>query len=266
MSSSKKNICVYLGKVILITLLIVLIIRCFFVESFTVSSSQIETTLQVGDEVLIDKTAYGIRMPITVLSIPFTFDQLWGKRSYFSAIQLPYARLFTGQISRNDIVLFNNPLEEDKPLDKRSLLLNRCCAVPGDTVLIHSLLSGAIDDVDQVFDSELVDNMLTVVLPFKGKEVEINENSLIVYGQAICQEQGDAAVIDGGTLFINGEKRQTYTFEDDYYWMQSDNPYNSLDSQTLGFIPFKNVIGKARFIWYNPDPSARANRCFKTLE
>ncbi|GAB6119768.1 signal peptidase I [Dysgonomonas termitidis] len=138
MSSKKKNIYVYLGKVILVTLLIVLLVRSFFLESFSVSSAQMETTLLKGDKILINKTAYGIRMPVTLLSIPFTFDKIFGMKAYSTALQAPYKRFFAHAADRDDIVLFNNPLETDKPLDKRSLLLSRCIALPGDSIRIES--------------------------------------------------------------------------------------------------------------------------------
>ena len=134
MSSKKEKICIFLGKVILVTLLIVLFIRGFFVESFTISSLQMEASLNSGDKVFINKTAYGVRLPVTLVSIPFKFDSIFGGRSYSSLIQLPYKRLFESAVARNDIVLYNNPIEVDKPLDKRGLLLSRCVALPGDTI------------------------------------------------------------------------------------------------------------------------------------
>lgn len=132
-----KNGLKYYGLVFLITLLIVLFIRSFLVQSYTVSSSQMETALLKGDRVLVDKTAYGMRMPITLLSLPFTFDTFLGIKSYTGLIQFGYKRLFPQKINKNDIVLFNNPVETDKPADKRSLILSRCVAAPGDTVYIR---------------------------------------------------------------------------------------------------------------------------------
>ncbi|MDR1884311.1 MAG: signal peptidase I [Prevotella sp.] len=137
MSSKKKNIYVYLGKVIPVTLLVVLFVRYFFIESFSVSSAQMEATLLKGDKIMIDKTAYGIRLPVTLLSFPFTFDRIFGARSYSTSLQAPYKRIFARKAERNDIILFNNPLETDKPLDKRSLLLSRCIALPGDSIRIE---------------------------------------------------------------------------------------------------------------------------------
>lgn len=96
-----------------------------------------ETALLKGDRVLVNRMSYGIRMPITLWSIPFTFDSFFGMKSYSTSVQFDYRRVFESQVERNDIVLFNNPLETEKPLDKRSLCLSRCVAVPGDTITVE---------------------------------------------------------------------------------------------------------------------------------
>jgi signal peptidase I len=315
MSSNKKNIYIYLGKVILVTLLIVLFVRCFFFESYSVSSSQMETSLQKGDKILINKTAYGIRMPITLLSVPFAFE------AYSTALQAPYKRLFSSEISQNDVVLFNNPAETDKPLDKRSLILCRCVALPGDTIQVtdgvfsvndsiytaspntvykyrvtapagkediediidkSDIQADGIDRIgDTLFmemsryeayllnknlpDSTKLQNYSTDTLtnykftiPREGQTIELNENNLIIYRQIIIQEQESEDVFIGnGKLTINGIKQGKYTFRDSYYWMLSDNTESALDSRTLGFIPFKSIIGKAQFVWYSSDKERR---------
>lgn len=91
-----------------------------------------------GDRFLVDKTAYGIRLPITPISIPFTFDNFFGLKSYLDSWQLKYWRLFSRPVKQNDIVLFNNPLDVSKPLDRRELLLSRCIAVGGDTLSLFN--------------------------------------------------------------------------------------------------------------------------------
>ncbi|WP_029906918.1 signal peptidase I [Prevotella sp. 10(H)] len=316
MSSKKKNIYIHLGKVVLITLLVVLVIRCFFIESFSVSSTQMESTLQKGDKILINKTAYGVRLPITLLSIPFVFDNIFGVKSYSSAIQIPYKRIGGNPVSRNDIVLFNNPLEVSKPLDKRSLLLSRCVALPGDMIEFnngafningqvytpssHSLEeyhfnAAAKKDIEDlaeklqlnvvplqskndsmfvqmskydafVLNGSLSDTLTLIPLrkdslhnytfpvPSKGTVISLTGQNLILYESAIMQELvKERAVIDNGKLLIKGVEQKEYTFTDDYYWMLSDNTVNSTDSRSVGFVPFKSVIGKAWFVWYKAD-------------
>lgn len=238
MTSEKgKKIFRHMGKVILIALLIVFLIRCFFVESYSVSSSQIEPTVMDGDQVFVDKTAYGIRMPVTPLCIPFTFDSFLGCKSYSQIIELPYKRVFEKQVSRNDIVLYNNPIELDKPLDKRSLILNRCVYVPGDTVVIE--------------DSTLY---YSFVVPGKNTKVELTENNLNLYKQIIISEQQGVAKVEYDRLYIKDIEVKSYTFVEDYYWTLTDGDgSNSLDSRSLGFIPARNVVGKVSFVWFSTD-------------
>lgn len=119
-------------KIFILTLFVVFAIRIFFIQSFRVSSSQMETALLKGDRVVVNKMAYGVRLPITVLSIPLTFGV------YSDAIQLPYTRLFASEVGHNDVVVFNSPLELDKPLDRRSLYVSRCIAAPGDTMRVDA--------------------------------------------------------------------------------------------------------------------------------
>jgi len=96
-----------------------------------------ESALIKGDRLLVNKISYGIRLPITLLSIPFTFDSFLGFKSYSDLFQFDYHRLFKSNINTNDVVLFNNPIETQKPIDKRSLCLSRCIALPGDTLNIE---------------------------------------------------------------------------------------------------------------------------------
>lgn len=123
-------------KVFFLSLLALYIIRCFFIQPYTISSKEMETSLFQGEKVFVNKMAYGMRMPMTLLTIPFTFDNIFGLKSYSTALQLSYRRVFESTVSRNDIVLFNNPAEKEKPIDKRSLLLSRCVGIPGDTLSV----------------------------------------------------------------------------------------------------------------------------------
>ena len=252
MSSKKKNIYIFLGKVILITLLIVFCIRTFFIEPYTVSTAQMETALVNGEKILIDKTAYGIRMPITILTVPFTFDK------YSDIIELPYKRIFESSVKRNDIVLFNNPSDSLKPLDKGELLLSRCVALPGDSVQVEKTLP---DSVQATAIANTTSNYKFMV-PAKGKTIKLNTEAITIYKQIILLEKGSKAKVVDNKLYILGEEQKYYTFTDNYYWLLSDNTLKSSDSRSLGFIPFKNIIGKARFIWY----SSAKGRSFSTIE
>ena len=311
----------FLSKVVIITLLIVFIARQLFFELYTISTTQMGSQFAVGDEVLVCKS-YGSRMPITPLSLPFV-----GDRYYSDLIELPYKRLFTTELSKNDIVAFNSPLEVEKPLDKRSVFLSRCIGLPGDTIMIrngeyyinnkeyvyaptkeflyctpkdnYNTLLQIVDDIgvevrnasfsrDSVsflmdkydafllsknVDKEcfykkknLVHETIIFIVPSIGCKVRLTDNNLKIYRSVIESEQGDNAVFNGNKVLINGQEKDIYTFQDNYYWMLSDNLIEAYDSQVLGFIPNKNIIGKANYILYNmSDNGFNTDRFFKRI-
>jgi signal peptidase I len=62
-------------------------------------------------------------------------------KAYWDGIQLPYYRLpGLSKIKRNDVVVFNYPMDADEPLnrpiDKRENYIKRCLGISGDTLQI----------------------------------------------------------------------------------------------------------------------------------
>lgn len=80
----------------------------------------------------INKLSYGPRLVKTILSVPFV-----NQKYYSSFISLPYLRLFgSPDVERNDVVVFNYPLEDEYPVDHRAYFVKRCVALPGDSLKI----------------------------------------------------------------------------------------------------------------------------------
>lgn len=88
-------------------------IRIFFFEAFTIPTSSMEKTLQVGDYLFVSKTAYGPRVPMTPISFPFVHHTLpltETTPSYVKWIQNEYRRMTGwGDLQRDDMVVFNYP-------------------------------------------------------------------------------------------------------------------------------------------------------------
>jgi signal peptidase I len=111
------------------------IIRTFIVEAYTIPTSSMEKTLLVGDFLFVSKFHYGPRVPNTPISFPFAHHTMpvIGTKSYSELIQLPYYRMpGIETVQRNDMVVFNWPQEDFRPVDKRENYIKRCVAVPGD--------------------------------------------------------------------------------------------------------------------------------------
>jgi signal peptidase I len=124
---------------ILFAVIAATIIRTFFIEAFTIPTPSMEKTLMVGDFLFVSKVHYGPRTPITPLSVPFVHQEMpiFGGKSYSTAIQLPYYRIpGFAKIVHNDIVVFNYPMEDDRPIDKQTHYIKRCVGLPGDTLRV----------------------------------------------------------------------------------------------------------------------------------
>lgn len=105
--SQAKNKILDWIKSLLIALILALFIRTFIVQAYKIPSGSMIPTLLIGDYLLVNKLAYGLKNPFTE-----EFFYLW---------KLP---------ERKEIVVFTYPL--DKKLD----FIKRVIALPGDTIEI----------------------------------------------------------------------------------------------------------------------------------
>jgi signal peptidase I len=119
------------------------LIRGFFLEAYTIPTASMEKSLLVGDFLFVSKINYGARIPMTPVAFPFAHHTMpiTGTKAYWDGIQLKYHRLpGFEEIKRNDVVVFNYPMEADspfyRPVDKRENYIKRCIAIAGDAVKI----------------------------------------------------------------------------------------------------------------------------------
>ncbi|TAE85150.1 MAG: signal peptidase I [Bacteroidetes bacterium] len=115
------------------------LIRTFFIEAYTIPTSSMEKSLLVGDFLFVSKVNYGARAPITPISFPFAHNTLpgVGSKSYVEWPSMPYFRLPGFQkIKNNDVVVFNYPAEDGRPLDKKENYIKRCLGIAGDSLSV----------------------------------------------------------------------------------------------------------------------------------
>lgn len=85
--------------------ILVLLIRSFVVEPFTIPSGSMIPTLEVNDFILVSKFSYGLRLPVTNTKI-----------------------LSIGEPKRGDVMVFRYPV------DPRQNFIKRVIGLPGDVV------------------------------------------------------------------------------------------------------------------------------------
>ena len=124
-----------------IALVVILLFRFFCFDLFVVPTTSMEGSVLAGDFVLVNKFNYGSRIPITPLSVPFANQYMpfsKSRKSYSNIVQIPYGRFWSSsKIKRNDVVVFNYPLDDGFPVDQKMFYIKRCIALPGDKFEIN---------------------------------------------------------------------------------------------------------------------------------
>jgi len=113
------------------------------------------------------------------------------------------------------------------------------------------------------------DNYGPIYIPAKGDVITLTRENLPLYERIITAYEGHTLSMDGDSFMIDGEKAETYTIAQDYFFMMGDNRHNSLDSRYWGFVPEDHIVGKPRLVWFSNDMNYRFprnirwNRLFK---
>lgn len=117
------------------------------------------------------------------------------------------------------------------------------------------------------------DNFGPLYIPKKGDKINLTKDNIELYQNTIVNyDLNDNAEVTEGKLYIDGQEQNTYTFNQDYYFMMGDNRHNSLDSRYWGFVPMDHVVGKALYTWLSIDEkeslfsSVRWERVFRGIE
>lgn len=206
---------------------LVFVLRSFLWEPFKIPSSSMVPTLLVGDFILVNKYAYGIRLPIVNQKV-----------------------IEIGNPQRGDVMVFKYPKDMSQDYIKRVI------GVPGDTITYenkrltvngkpveYTPMDDYLDDQHPVYHKQFIEHL-------PGKESGVVHRILNTDGKRTL----DLGAVD---QFPNREACQ-YTYDkftcivpEGNYFMMGDNRDNSADSRYWGFVPDKNIVGKAIVVWMN---------------
>ncbi|PRF20275.1 signal peptidase I [Burkholderia multivorans] len=203
-------------------ILAVFVVRSFIVEPFKIPSGSMVPTLLVGDFILVNKFEYGLRMPITNTKITQG-----------------------SPLARGDVVVFRYPKDESVDYIKRVI------GLPGDTV--------AYQDKQLTINGQPVPET-----PLPDYFDDERQNYAKQFEETIGNKKN--AILNNPAVppFVMGA--YDYPYRDNctynsrgvickvppgHYFMMGDNRDNSADSRYWGFVPDKNIVGRAFFIWMN---------------
>ena len=205
-------------------IVVVFLIRSFWVEPFKIPSGSMKPTLLVGDFILVNKYTYGIRIPVINKKV-----------------------MDVNEIRRGDVVVFRYPLDPSVDYIKRVI------GLPGDKVVYKNKRlsvngeAAAVQPSGYYTDAEL--NYLR--LP------TYTENLAGRAHQMMTVPAQPPVILSDVRQFAH---RENCEYNDDgfsctvpagQYFMMGDNRDQSADSRYGGFVPDDHIKGRAFLVWMN---------------
>jgi len=210
---SKEPVLIEYGKSFFPVLAIVLVLRSFLIEPFQIPSGSMIPTLEVGDFILVNKFAYGIRLPVVDTKIIDVSDP-----------------------KRGDVMVFRYPS------DPNINYIKRVIGLPGDLIQYSS-------DKRLSINGKPVPEMLIGEEPGSLGSAKLYREQLGEVEHLIRKEMGRYRVepnrewrVPEGHYFMMGDNRDNSN--DSRYWQDAAIP-----AELAGMVPDRNIVGKAFAVW-----------------
>jgi signal peptidase I len=209
-TAGKEPLAVEYAKSFFPVLFVVFFLRSFLLEPFQIPSGSLIPTLRVGDFILVNKFAYGVRVPV----LNKTFIPV-------------------GKPQRGDVMVFFPPHQP------QTYFIKRVIGLPGDTVrLTNTVLY--VNDVEM--KQELVKKEFPEWNSYcMARRLQIsvmNENiNGVVHKMQKCDEPNELSMDN------------TWVVPAGHYFMMGDNRDNSADSRAWGPVSEDAIVGKAFAVW-----------------
>ncbi|MES2252575.1 MAG: signal peptidase I [Pseudomonadota bacterium] len=208
---------------------VAMIIRTFLFQPFSIPSGSMYPTLMVGDFLFVNKYCYG-----------------YCNHTFPFAPHLMENRIVSTEPKQGDVVVFNNPKDEGKDYIKRLI------GKPGDRIQMKQGILHVNDvpvKLEKIDDYHMVDEEgHFLVMPRYMETLPNGVRHPILKGHPMGEGRLD--------------NTEEFVVPAGHYFMMGDNRDNSLDSrvaEAVGFVPEKNLIGRAEILffstsakWYQP--------------
>ena len=215
--------------------LVVLLLRSFIFEPFRIPSDSMMPTLLDGDFIIVNKYAYGLRLPVLNQKV-----------------------VAVGEPQRGDVVVFRYPPNPSVNFIKRLV------GLPGDHVEVrdnHVYING--QPPSSVLAKERFNDGCYVNFAQAQERLGQHEHIAMFCPVAIdrqpvlpgCNRRGVRGYVCGDEDAPGGGRIPPFdgVVPAGHYLMMGDNRDNSDDGRSWGFVPEENLVGRATRIWFNWD-------------
>lgn len=207
-------------------ILIVFLLRSFLVEPFKIPSGSMIPTLRVGDFILVNKFTYGIRLPVINLKV-----------------------IEINQPQRGEVMVFRFP--ENPSID----YIKRVVGLPGDRITYRNkrlFINDAPVRVEAAGDYDYVEAGLSYVRARRFIEMlDSHPHPILVNPEAPAMHLGGVRRFPFQENCAYNDHELTCTVPPGHYFAMGDNRDSSSDSRYWGFVPDRNIVGKAFLVWWN---------------
>ena len=243
---------------VVIALGLAFLLKTFLIQAFYIPSGSMEDTLQIGDRVMVNKLAYTLGDIQRGDVIVFSGVDSWDPEIEVAETGNPVTRALASVAGAFG---FASPNEKD--------YIKRVIGVPGDLIEYRDKklsVNGQPVRLDNAGTYSYVGNGLSYVTAM------VYQEHLNGVGHTMMAEPGKPSVYPPQVMDFPYRENCSYNAEGEgfackvpagHYFMMGDNRDASNDSRYWGFVPDRNIVGKAFFIWMNFDDFGRIGTTLK---
>jgi len=224
MADQSEPIVVDMARAFFPVIVVVFLIRSFWVEPFKIPSGSMKPTLLVGDFILVNKYTYGIRLPVINKKV-----------------------IDINPVRRGDVVVFRYPVDPSVDYIKRVI------GLPGDKVVYRGKRLTVNGEVVAVQGSGYyTDQEVNYMrLPTFLEKLDGRSHQMMIVPASPTVDLAQVRQFP---------YRENCEYNDDgfscavpagHYFMMGDNRDQSADSRYWGFVPDDHIKGRAFYVWMN---------------